>query len=589
MSHTLENQPERPSPGELRVARLRGALSRLVLVVASNPEEPASLVSLATNELEFATGADVRLEPAETGLGYPVLIETDLVAPVWDSQLGPLLGRIVPELGEVVAAVPHIERIDDDRRGLPLAGPWDARWRWKRSELSDLHELASDRMASIAGADEEATEGTEELAAMPVAAVAEGVGVSVDFFDPGRPPLIRWHRDDNDAAAVARLLRDLRPDLAWALRQLAIAETRLRTHDVPLWQIDRAVAALALEAHVPDEDGAVLGEYIAVGADALLSIAGVLGELDADAVRWCLDELEPLRVRMSPQGQAVLAEVRQWAHDRQVFEEWPSVALERRSADNSVRLAPVAPELVIRGLVDAGAPGLLTESGTPEAATASVWLSERASVAVRAWRAAMRLSIDDVERRRAEALLEATTGSRGAAIAWLQLFDRTTGAAIDAIPFDSVDYVGGGRTRVELSARVPSELLAATSDVGILIVARPDCAVDRESLLSRVLVVLPAASEAAAAFAAAIAHEIRDEETARTLRRVHATARPANETVGERLLIELMRAQNQWINHLGDRLATAETAEEPRRATTLTLQEAEPVMQSLRRIRRLLP
>lgn len=135
-----------PKPGELRVATLDGEQARLVLVVAADDEYPYSTVWLVSNETECAAAWDVRLDPEDTGAAYPLIVETDVSAPVWNAQLGEPLGRLAAgfhDLLEYQLQRPP-QKLHPGRRGIPCVSRHDGRWRWKQRELAELHRLAGD-------------------------------------------------------------------------------------------------------------------------------------------------------------------------------------------------------------------------------------------------------------------------------------------------------------------------------------------------------------------------------------------------------------------------------------------------------------
>lgn len=99
---------------------------------------------LVADSVDVATATDVRLEPDETGLPFPVLVETDVMGPLFVAQLGPPLGRVSGELltNLLRAASGQPDPQIDRRRGLPVLSKTDARWAWKDQELAEMHRLA---------------------------------------------------------------------------------------------------------------------------------------------------------------------------------------------------------------------------------------------------------------------------------------------------------------------------------------------------------------------------------------------------------------------------------------------------------------
>ncbi len=133
----------RPCAGEFRVARMESELPRIVLVIAPVPQKGALIVALVTNETEYATHRDVLIQDAESGLGYELLVETDLMVPVYNKQLDEPIGQLTGMLSGLLQPYPvDLSQIEAHRLGLPLRGPWDSRWAWKGRELEELHCLS---------------------------------------------------------------------------------------------------------------------------------------------------------------------------------------------------------------------------------------------------------------------------------------------------------------------------------------------------------------------------------------------------------------------------------------------------------------
>ncbi|HXY17912.1 MAG TPA: hypothetical protein VEH48_00635 [Candidatus Nitrosopolaris sp.] len=126
-------------------------MPRLVLVVAELPQTPACIVALVTNELEYATHRDVRIEESESGLRYPILVETDITLPAWDKQLDEPIGKLVEGFDWLLRWLPDICEAESHRIGLTLQGPWDSRWAWKERELNQAQRLSAACYRELAG------------------------------------------------------------------------------------------------------------------------------------------------------------------------------------------------------------------------------------------------------------------------------------------------------------------------------------------------------------------------------------------------------------------------------------------------------
>lgn len=135
---------ERPYPGDIRAARHMDArgdtLARLVVVLDVDDDERIASVALTTDELDLATDADVEIPSELAGTAFRLLAQPGIVGPVWWGQLGPLVGRVQPEvLGPDTSL----------RRGLPLRSRTDGRWLFKEQELLELRSLTSECMESL--------------------------------------------------------------------------------------------------------------------------------------------------------------------------------------------------------------------------------------------------------------------------------------------------------------------------------------------------------------------------------------------------------------------------------------------------------
>jgi hypothetical protein len=129
--------------------------SRLVFVLDVDEDSGAASVCMTSNEIELASDTDVFVDGAVTGLPFPLLVETDVVGPVWFAQLGPVVGSLVEtDLAAAVAAPdPEWGQIPAELRGLPIRDRSDSRWQWKEAELAALHTLSADCAATISGDD----------------------------------------------------------------------------------------------------------------------------------------------------------------------------------------------------------------------------------------------------------------------------------------------------------------------------------------------------------------------------------------------------------------------------------------------------
>ncbi len=145
-----------PDGGEIVVVRrgrddAAGPDARYGLVRYVDEQGGYASVALISLEVDSAGGTDVILPPERTSLPFEVMVETDVVAPVWFEQLSGPVGAVDEATLEGVLAtefdgkpsVPHAWR------GLPLSGPDDRRWKFKLDEAKHLMALASSCVASM--------------------------------------------------------------------------------------------------------------------------------------------------------------------------------------------------------------------------------------------------------------------------------------------------------------------------------------------------------------------------------------------------------------------------------------------------------
>jgi hypothetical protein len=99
----------------------------------------------------MATDSDILLYPVDTRLPFSLLLEADIVGSLWVAQLGSCIGRLSSDLLSAItkAVRGNFTGISDPKRGFPIRGRQDPRWKWKQRELTALHELGSDCLSSI--------------------------------------------------------------------------------------------------------------------------------------------------------------------------------------------------------------------------------------------------------------------------------------------------------------------------------------------------------------------------------------------------------------------------------------------------------
>lgn len=120
---------------------------RIVLVAAIYEDTGAATVVLAHSSPEMATSADAVIGPSMSGAPYPVVVQTDLVGCVWQSQLGRRVGCIDPT--SVQAAVSSGNAVGEVIAGPPLSSVADPRWAFKSAEGRALRCLIANATAAL--------------------------------------------------------------------------------------------------------------------------------------------------------------------------------------------------------------------------------------------------------------------------------------------------------------------------------------------------------------------------------------------------------------------------------------------------------
>lgn len=150
--------------GDIRICEdgIEPNVRRLVMICQSHIDTPDVFgIYLLHPYVEFATSTDYKFTPAETGLLYDILVQTDLIGTVYRRQLGKRLGGISTSLfntlpwndlrvedGELVidgqgnAVVDH-RAATRAPAGIPCRDSRDGRWQFKQEELDDLNQLVA--------------------------------------------------------------------------------------------------------------------------------------------------------------------------------------------------------------------------------------------------------------------------------------------------------------------------------------------------------------------------------------------------------------------------------------------------------------
>ena len=146
-----EPAPDSPSAGEFWYATGESGVRRILLVLATDQSRGLARAAIASTELDVATEQSLVFSSAEVGTAFNLVVETDLVMPVWLRQLEPFVGRVpisvemIRQAAEARQFAPELEA----RRGMPLHGPHDTRVAVRDQELDDLWDIAGDCVAEL--------------------------------------------------------------------------------------------------------------------------------------------------------------------------------------------------------------------------------------------------------------------------------------------------------------------------------------------------------------------------------------------------------------------------------------------------------
>jgi hypothetical protein len=164
-------------PGDIRAALpMDGGdvPARLVLILESFSDGDSwANVCLIGDAPEASGNRDIRLDPEETSATFPLLVQTDVVGPLFMVQLGPRVGHVeAPLLASLRSAVyGEIPADLAGRYGMPIVGSRDARWQLKDAEVSAMHGLAHDCMQHLLNLDR--TEGAVSVVLDPAFITAD--------------------------------------------------------------------------------------------------------------------------------------------------------------------------------------------------------------------------------------------------------------------------------------------------------------------------------------------------------------------------------------------------------------------------------
>ena len=145
------------------------AVDHLLLVVDVDDVDRVVSAIMCSAELDLATDADVVIEPSETGLPYPVLAQADIAVLLRESELGPRVGQVSADLLVALRGLRDGESPVSlsGRRGLPLQGSDDVRWRRKENQAVAALALSLTALDLLEGTSED-----EDIAALVAATAA---------------------------------------------------------------------------------------------------------------------------------------------------------------------------------------------------------------------------------------------------------------------------------------------------------------------------------------------------------------------------------------------------------------------------------
>ena len=182
-------------------------VSRHVLVLAVDRENESAWVASVTGETWYATDMDVLLSDQETGLGYDVIVQSDVTAHVLLRQLGPAFGRGVRD--DLVAGIAATHRlgypdVPPELVGAPIRRLDDPAWAWKGEGLQMVRLMSAQYLAELV---------FEPEAAGLVDRIAEWLAREGDkalrtravaFIDPEEPDVSVWRPSSREEPHIPR-------------------------------------------------------------------------------------------------------------------------------------------------------------------------------------------------------------------------------------------------------------------------------------------------------------------------------------------------------------------------------------------------
>ena len=135
------------SVGDIRAVQdFDGGTHRLVLILDSDNFLDVALVTLIHPYTEYATEHDVVIDGSTASAPFNVVVQRDIRASVWKTQIGELVGRLPKKaVVELLKPEVNLDAVSPSSYfGSKLTGPFDVRWNFKVSEGQELKNISKD-------------------------------------------------------------------------------------------------------------------------------------------------------------------------------------------------------------------------------------------------------------------------------------------------------------------------------------------------------------------------------------------------------------------------------------------------------------
>lgn len=135
------------SIGDIRTIQdFDGGANRLVLILDLDHFLDVALVTLIHPYIEYATEHDVVIDSFAASVPFDVVVQRDIRASVWKTQIGELIGRLSKTAtSELLKPKMNPDTVSPSSYfGSKLTGPFDVRWNFKVSEGQELKNISKD-------------------------------------------------------------------------------------------------------------------------------------------------------------------------------------------------------------------------------------------------------------------------------------------------------------------------------------------------------------------------------------------------------------------------------------------------------------